>query len=145
MEQKYKFYMQKDREAVKDLEATFEGMKYVKCVGLLDKGKRKNIYTESYSDSDTLRVWQGEEVTREATDVTFTFVFIGDNRQSTYKEFYNYVKNGKLTYYDTARNKEALLVLIDAIKIKEDVWKGSTPYIEVDFKFKNVWGECRDR
>ena len=103
MEQKYKFYMQKDREAVKDLEATFEGMKYVKCVGLLDKGKRKNIYTESYSDSDTLRVWQGEEVTREATDVTFTFVFIGDNRQSTYKDFYNYVKNGKLTYYDTAR------------------------------------------
>lgn len=145
MNQEYKFYMSKEGESVRDLEKDFEGMRYVKCTGLLDKGKRKNIYTESYSDSDTLRVWQGEEVTREATEVVFTFVFIGDSRQSVYKDFYNYVKNGKITYYDTARNAESLLVLIDAIKIKDDTWKGSTKYIEVDFKFKNLWGECKYR
>lgn len=145
MVQEYSFYMSKEGESVRDLEKDFEGMKYIKCEGLLDKGKRKNVYTESYSDSDTLRVWMGEEVTREATGITLTFVFIGDNRQNTYRDFYNYAKNGKITYYDTARNKEALLVLMDAIKVKDDIWKGSTPYIEVDFKFKNLWGECKDR
>lgn len=145
MVQEYSFYMSKEGESVRDLEKDFEGMKYIKCEGLLDKGKRKNVYTESYSDSDTLRVWMGEEVTREATDITLTFVFIGDNRQNVYRDFYNYTKNGKITYYDTARNKEALLVLMDAIKVKDDIWKGSTPYIEVDFKFKNLWGECKDR
>lgn len=145
MVQEYSFYMSKEGESVRDLEKDFEGMKYIKCEGLLDKGKRKNVYTESYSDSDTLRVWMGEEVTREATDITLTFVFIGDNRQDVYRDFYNYAKNGKITYYDTARNKEALLVLMDAIKVKDDIWKGSTPYIEVDFKFKNLWGECKDR
>ena len=146
MTQKYKFYIRKDGDNVeKDLEVDFEGLRYVKCEGLLDKGKRKNIYTESYSDSDELRVWQGDEVTREATDITFTFVFMGDNRQAVYEDFYNYVKNGKLTYYDTARNKEALMVLIEAYKPKEDNWKGSTPYIQADFKFKNLRGECKNK
>lgn len=136
--------MQKDGEEKIDLETRFVGLRYSKCEGLLDKGKRKNIYTETYSDSDKLRVWQGSEVTREATDVTFKFFFLGDSRQATYEDFYAYVSNGEITYYDTKRKKEAVLVLIDAIKVKEDYWKGTTNYIEADFKFKNIYGECKD-
>lgn len=140
-----KFYMQKEGEGAIDLEAYFPGLRYQKCVGLNDKGKRMNIYTEEYSDSDMLRVWQGEEVTRKATTITFTFFFLGDTRHEAFNNFYNYIKNGKITYWDTARNKEALLVLADEVKISEENWKGSTQYFSVSFKFQNLWGECKDK
>lgn len=147
-----KFYMQKVdangeliSDTLKDLESDFDGMRYSRCVGLMNKGKRKNIYTEQYSDSDTLRVWQGEEVTREATTITFTFAFAGNHRKSVYESFYNYVKNGVISYYDTARMKEARLVLIDALEPSDDIYKGSTPYIKAEFKFQNLWGECKDK
>ena len=147
-----KFYMQKVdanggliANTLKDLEVNFLGMKYSKCVGLLNKGKRKNIYTETYADSDTLRVWQGEGVTREATTITFTFVFAGNDRKSVYESFYEYVKNGIISYYDTARMKEARIVLLDALEPSDDIYKGSTPYIQADFKFQNIWGECKNK
>lgn len=147
-----KFYMQKVdanggliANTLKDLEVDFLGMKYSRCVGLMNKGKRKDIYTEQYSDSDTLRVWQGEKVTREATTITFTFVFAGKNRVDVYESFYNYVKNGIISYYDTARMKEARIVLMDALEPSDDIYKGSTPYIKADFKFQNLWGECKDK
>lgn len=139
-----KHYMQKDGESAKDLEIDFEGLKYSKCTGLLDKGKRKNVHIENYADSDTLRVWQGDTVTREATNITFTFFFVGDNRQGTFDMFYNYIKNGRITYWDTKRKKKALLILVDKTEPKEDVYKGSIPYISIDFKFQNLWGECKD-
>jgi hypothetical protein len=145
MAQEVKFYMQKEGESAIDLEAHFLGLRYQKCVGLNDKGKRKNIYIEEYSDSDTLRVWQGEEATRKATTITFTFFFIGDTRHEAFNDFYEYVKNGQIRYWDTARNKEALLVLADEVKIGDDSWKGSIPYFEVPFKFQNLWGECKDK
>lgn len=147
-----KFYMQKvDANGVliantlKDLEVDFSGMKYSRCVGLMNKGKRKNIHTENYADSDTLRVWQGSEVTREATTITFTFVFAGDNRQGVYDSFYEYVKNGVISYYDTARMKEARIFLVDALEPSDDIFVGSTPYIKADFKFQNIWGECKNK
>lgn len=147
-----KFYMQKvdDNDnlvdgTLKDLELDFQGLKYSRCMGLLNKGKRKNVYTETYSDSDTLRVWQGENVTREATSITFTFIFVGANRQSVYESFYEYVKNGVIAYYDTARMKEARLIFIDALEPSNDIFIGSTPYIQADFKFQNIWGECKNK
>lgn len=147
-----KFYMQKVdtsgnlvSDTLKDLEVDFNGLLYAKSEGLLNKGKRKNIYTEDYADSDTLRVWQGDDVTREATNVTFTFYFVGDTRQSVYDAFYEYIKNGIISYYDTLRYKEARLVFIEALETKEDIFKGSTPYINVSFKFQNLWGECKDK
>lgn len=145
MTQEVTFYMQKEGESAIDLEAYFPGLRYQKCVGLNDKGKRLNIYTEEYSDSDTLRVWQGAEVTRKATTITFTFYFIGDNRHKAYEDFYNYVKNGKITYWDTARNKEALLVLVDEVKVSSEDWKNEPLYFAIAFKFQNLWGECRDK
>ena len=145
MTEDIRFYMQKDDSDVCiDLEAYFGGLKYSKCKGLTSKGKRKNIYFESYSDSDELRVWQGETVVREATTIVFTFYFIGDNRQQVYDDFYDYVKNGQIYYWDTKRNKRAYLVLEEAVDPKEDVYQGSTPYLCADFKFQNLWGECID-
>lgn len=143
-----KHYMWKDGETqnsptgTDDLETRFNGLKYSKCDGLNSKGKRKDVHIEKYADSPELRVWLGSTPIREATDITFTFFFIGDSRQSVYDSFAEYVGNGKIHYWDTVRKKEALMVLVDPVKPKEDVYKGSMPYLLAEFKFQNLWGEC---
>lgn len=144
-----KHYMWKEGESRNmpgglDIEKRFQGMKYSQCDGLLDKGKRKNIQIESYADSNELRVWQGNVVLREATTITFSMYFIGDDRQAKYEAFTEYVSNGKIYYWDNKRKKQAYLVYSEALQPNEDVYKGSTPYILAEFKFKNMWGECKD-
>lgn len=149
-----KFYMKKgDNGEVISIEDFFcrkegntfvSGLKYASCVGLLNKGKRKDIYFEKYADADRVRVWQGSDVTREATNITFTFWFIGPHRNEIYQEFYEYVKNDKIRYWDDVRKKEALFVLVEAVEPSEDKYIGSTPYIKSGFKFQNLWGECKD-
>lgn len=145
MTQDVKFYMQKEGEDKISLEDYFPGLLYSKCDGLLDIGKRLNVYKESYHDSDELRVWQGDPPTREATKITFTFCFVGENKLATYHDFYEYVANGKIYYYDTQRMKEALLVLDAAIKPSDEMWYGSIPYIKASFEFQNLWGACKDK
>ena len=140
-----KHYFKKDNEAVaKDLEKDFIGLKYCKCVGLELRGVRKNVYTETYADSDELRVWQGDVVTREATEITFTFYFIGDNRQAIVDSFYEYIKNGKIYYWDTMRYKKAYMFFKDKFTISEDMFIGGTPYKKVEVTFQNLWGECKN-
>jgi hypothetical protein len=129
-----------------DLETRFNGLKYSKCDGLNSKGKRKDVHIEKYADSTELRVWLGlKDPIREATDITFTFFFIGNSRQNTYDSFLAYVGNGKIHYWDTIRKKEAVMVLVDQVKTKEDVYKGSTPYLLAEFKFQNLFGECQTK
>ena len=125
-----------------DIEKRWPGIKYSKCDGLTAKGKRKNIHIEKYSDSNELRVWQGDDVIREATDIVFSFFFTGENRQNYYDSFIDYCSNGKIHYWDTARKREAIMVLVDKSDPKEDTYKGSIPYIYVELKFQNLLGEC---
>lgn len=140
---KYEFYFSKDNESnYISIEKEFNGLLYMKCSGLEEVGKPKNKYTENYADSDTLRVYEPDFITHEPTDVVFTLLFIGEDRKSTYDSFYNYVKHGKFYYYDTARFKKAYLTLLEAVKPSEDEYKGGTPYMQADFKFKNMWGKC---
>ena len=136
------FYISKDDNNWIDIEREWDGIRYLKCVGLEAIGKPKNKYTESFADANELKVYEGDEITNEPTDVTFTFLFIGDNRQKAYSNFYEFIKKGKIYYYDTKRKKKALLVLLDAIAPAVDEYKGSTPYMKADFKFKNIWGKC---
>jgi hypothetical protein len=152
MEDVIKHYMWKDADKVLfappngvDIEARFSGLRYSSCTGLNDKGKRTNIHIEKSAISETLRVWQGDEVIREATTIVFTLYFIGADRQNAYDRFCKYVSNGKIHYWDTKRKKEAYLVLVDQIKPKEDTYKGSVPYILAEFKFQNLWGECETK
>jgi hypothetical protein len=127
----------------KDLETRFPGIKYSKCDGLNSKGKRKNVHTEKYADSGELRVWQDpNRVIREATTITFTFYFTGTDRQAEYDKFIEYISNGKINYWDTVRKKHACMIFIDQADPKEDMYKGSVPYILAELKMQNIWGEC---
>lgn len=145
----YIHYIQAEGDtSPKNLETDFGNgnVKYSKCEGLNNKGKRKNVYTESFADSDGISVWQGDEVVREATKITLTLYFIGEerDRMSAYNDLYDYIKNGRFYYWDTARLKKAYLVLADEFKPSSELWYGGTPYIEAKITLQNLWGECKN-
>lgn len=143
----YKFYMSRwignKWEADTDLESKFKGMKYISCKGLSDYGKIKNIYTESYAETDELRLYIPDKPIRENTDIEFEFGFEKENRRDVFDSFVNWISGCKLKYWDTCRNREVEMVLIEKIELDEDILIGSSPYIVVPFKFKNINGQTK--
>lgn len=117
-------------------------IRYRKCVGLISKGSPKNIYTESYADEETIRISMPSEqnMTRNTTNITFTFIFKGENRNVLFQSFYDYVKNGLLVYCDSARGRAVVMYLNSEVSPSEDIYIGTTPYIEAEFKFNNITG-----
>lgn len=143
----YKFYMSRwiDNawETEVSLEDYFSGMKYISCKGLSDKGKIKNIYSENYAEVEDLRIYMPETVVRENTDIEFEFGFEKENRRDTFDRFVDWVSGHKIKYWDTARNRELEMVLIEKVEVDEDLLIGSSPYIVVPFKFKNLKGSTK--
>lgn len=143
----YKFYMSRwiDNawETQVSLEDYFSGMKYISCEGLSTKGKIKNIYTENFAEVEDLRVYMPETVVRENTDIEFVFGFEKENRRDTFDSFVDWVSGYKIKYWDTARNREIEMVLIDKVEVDEDILIGSSPFITVNFKFKNLKGSTK--
>ena len=143
----YKFYMSRwiDNawEEQVSLEDYFSGMKYISCEGLSTKGKIKNIYTENFAEVEDLRVYMPETVVRENTDIEFVFGFEKANRRDTFDSFVDWVSGYKIKYWDTARNRELEMVLIDKIEVDEDILLGSSPFMTVNFKFKNLKGSTK--
>lgn len=142
-----KHYMQKYGTAddasvpVADLEQDFPGLVYLQAIGLSDKGAPKNVYFETYADSDETRVHIPEQVCRENTEIKITFGFFGERRRQVYDDFYDYVKSGKLKYWDTARRRMAKMVLSNAVEIEDDILIGGQPYMIVNFVFRNLFGQ----
>lgn len=143
----YKFYMSRwiDNawETQVSLEDYFSGMKYISCEGLSNRGKIKNIYTENFAEVEDLRVYMPETVVRENTDIEFVFGFEKGNRRDVFDSFVDWVSGYKIKYWDTARNRELEMVLIDKIEVDEDILLGSSPFITVNFKFKNLKGSTK--
>lgn len=128
-------------EEATDIEATFVGLHYAKCTGLDNYGKVKNLYSETYSETSELRVYLPETVARENTDIEFEFVFEGEDRRDTYHSFVEWLSGKRLKYWDTLRNRELEMILMESVEPEEDELYGSHPYIKVPFKFKNLKGE----
>ena len=145
---KYNFYMQKCQKdgtpiagTLKNLEEDFEGLKYSKCVGLDLRGKIQNSYSETYSESNGIRVYMPDEVTHASTKVTLSLYFFGENRRATFDSFNNFLLGGFNKYWDDARNKGFIFVVDQEIKVKEENWYRGTPYIAVDYSLTNIQGK----
>ena len=146
----YRFYMQecdKDGNPVdgtlKDLESDFVGLRYSKCEGINAFGASKNIYTETYSDSDRVRAYVPEKVMRETTDIKFTFYFFGNSaeRQDSFEKFMEYINRGYHLYWDTARNRKFIFTPPkDSIEPSDEMWYGGMPYFKVVIKLQNIMG-----
>lgn len=130
-----------ETEPEKDLEKDFEGLLYSKCEGLNKIGKPKNIYEETYSDADRVRVYMPDVITNETTEISLTLYFVGENRHSTLDTFKEYIREGFTKYWDTARNKSFIFYVNKDINVSDEMWYGSTPYISATFNLQNINGK----
>ena len=148
----YEFYMQEcDKEGnilagstKKSLERDFQGLRYSKIDGIEALGAPKNVYSESFADSDRLRVYAPKEVKHKETTVTLTLYFVGDNRFESLDAFNAYIGSGFHRYWDTARNKWFAFYIKDELKPAESRWYGSTPYLRMEYKLTNIFGRTFD-
>ena len=157
---KYKFYIQKygrkywDKnksqyvEEAKgeliDIEAQFK-CKYVKFEGLSETGKVKNIYTETYAETEELRMYIPDEVLYENTDMSLTLLFSpysenDSDVQDNERAFFEYVSGHKIEYHDTFRNRYVSLLLLNKPEVVGEVLYGGSRYREVKYTFKNLYG-----
>lgn len=156
----YKFYIQKysrrhynketgkyDNEDIGeliDIEEQFK-CKYVKFEGLSETGRVKNIYTETYAETEELRMYIPDEVLYENTDLSLTLLFAPDSTndsdvQNNERAFFEYVSGHKIEYHDTFRNRYVSLLLINKPEVVGEVLYGGSRYREVKYTFKNVYG-----
>ena len=130
-----------------DIEEQFSGLLYMRAEGMNDIGKSKNVYTETYADSDRLRVYLPNDgvYTNDATKITMHFLVIGDaaTRESVIRSFENYVREGIHRYWDDARNLEFDFIVQDEIKVSDEKWHGSSPYVEIAVVMQNLNGKTR--
>lgn len=130
-----------------DIEEHFNGLLYMKTDGMNDVGKSKNIYTEEYADSDRIRVHLPNDgnYANEATKITMHFLIVGPSelRQSTLRSFEDYVRVGIHRYWDDARNLEFDFIVQDEIKVSDERWHGSQPYVEIQVTMQNLNGSTR--
>lgn len=146
MEQ-YKFYMSRFIDGIWEdaisLEDYFDGLVYLSAKNLSGFGKIRNIYSESFAEVEDLRLYIPETVVRENTDIEFEFGFKKANRRDTYHSFVDWITGHKIKYWDTARNREVEMILMEKIEVDDDLLKGDSPYIVVPFKFKNLRGSSK--
>lgn len=147
----YTHYMQRTDVVgynIIDIEEQFDGLLYMMAEGMNDIGKSKNVYTEGYADSDRLRVYLPPDgnYTNEATKITMHFLVVGDeaSRQATIRNFETYVREGIHRYWDDARNLEFDFIVQDEIKVSDEKWHGSTPYVEIQVPMQNLNGKTRE-
>jgi hypothetical protein len=157
----YTHYMKRvdiDGATTYDIEEHFSGLLYMRAEGMNDVGKAKNIYTETYADSDTLRVSLPKhrynnigvhsvtDITNEATKITMHFLVVGDaeSRIATILAFESYIREGIHRYWDTARNLEFDFIVQDEIKVSDERWHGSNPYVEIQVVMQNLNGKTKE-
>ena len=156
----YKFYIQRysrkhynketsqyDKEDIGDLIDIEEQFKcrYVKFEGLSETGKVKNIYTETYAETEELRMYIPDEVLYENTDMSLTLLFAPDSTndsdvQNNERAFFEYVSGHKIEYHDTFRNRYVSLLLLNKPEVVGEVLYGGSRYREVKYTFKNIYG-----
>lgn len=144
----YNVYMQKVDEYLspiagtkKNLESDFDGLIYFSMKGLNSIGRTKNVYKETYADSDKVRVYVPESIKNESNKVVLTLFFIGETRQDVYDSFNEYITSGRTVYWDDVRKKKLYFFIEDEIEPMEDVFKNGTPYIKVEYKLTNIYGK----
>ena len=137
-------YVEEAKGELIDIEAQFK-CKYVKFEGLSETGKVKNIYTETYAETEELRMYIPDEVLYENTDMSLTLLFAPSSTedndvQDNERAFFEYVSGHKIEYHDTFRNRYVSLLLLNKPEVVGEVLYGGSRYREVKYTFKNIYG-----
>lgn len=147
-------------ESSKSLEKDFGGLRYMSFSGLNGYGARKDVYVESYPESDAARVWLGGENAREQTTLTLTVASFGCDpsmprtsgmsdadvtlkAEKDYRDFIDYVSSCgcRIVYHDDVRNLWVAMYLKEATSTKKESVHG-VPYLTAEIKFTNFFGRA---
>ena len=137
-------YDKEEKGELIDIEEQFK-CKYVKFEGLSETGKVKNIYTETYAETEELRMYIPDEVLYDNTDMSLTLLFSpysenDSDVQDNERAFFEYVSGHKIEYHDTFRNRYVSLLLLNKPEVVSEVLYGGSRYREVKYTFKNIYG-----
>lgn len=142
----------------RSLEDDFGFCRYKSLSNVNAYGKPKSVYTETYAESNSARVWFGERATREQVSHELVVYFFGSSPESPitksvaeqvsvmeagWHKLYGFLENGLLVWHDTIRQRKILFEIADAPTISNDVVKG-TPYLQVTIKLSNIFGQTFD-
>ena len=137
-------YVEEAKGELIDIEAQFK-CKYVKFEGLSETGKVKNVYTETYAETEELRTYIPDDVLYENTDMSLTLLFSpysenDSDVQDNERAFFEYISGHKIEYHDTFRNRYVSLLLLNKPEVVGEVLYGGSRYREVKYTFKNIYG-----
>ena len=137
-------YDEEEKGELIDIEEQFK-CKYVRFEGLSETGKVKNIYTETYAETEELRMYIPDEVLYDNTEISLTLLFAPDTEndsdvQDNERAFFEYVSGHKIEYHDTFRNRYVSLLLLNKPEVVGEVLYGGSRYREVKYTFKNIYG-----
>lgn len=129
---------------ITDLEKKFSGLRYKSLTGANALGAPR-VYTENFVEDNKALVVTSDVL--QQTDLALTLYFFDGEFGGVYYDastifyaFYKMIRGRKLVWYDTFRKRKILMYLNSGVSPKTDKVIG-TPYIEAEFKFKNVYGE----
>lgn len=132
-----------------DLEEVFK-CKYVRMEGISENGKAKNIYTESYAETEELRMHIPKDILYENTDLALTLIFLPtssseEDIQTAERNFFDFISGRKVEYVDTFRNRYVTMILVNKPEVVGEVLYGGSRYRQVKYTFKNVYGRSFDK
>ena len=141
-----KYYIQhKTGGDVVDIESTYEGLFVVDTSGLINKGKLKNVYTETFADKKGMKVSYGSTPLFEATSPSISFVIIKFASASTdivdvYTSFIDFITGKTIFFWDDIRNVKVELAMLNAVTANDIQIRGQER-IEFEVEFTNVNGD----
>lgn len=127
-----------------DIEETFK-CKYVRMEGIGENGKAKNVYSESYAETEELRLHIPQTVLYDNTELALTVIFCPQSDdemdiQDNERELFEYLSGRLVEYSDTFRNRYVSMILINKPEVVGEVLYGGSRYREVKYTFQNVYG-----
>lgn len=131
--------------AAVDLErcAAWPGLRYKTLSGIRSRGQQSGVYAERWAESDRAAVWVGGAASHGESEVTLNVAFFDNGGASAvgaqYEAFCEWIEGCMVLWWDSLRQRKALLYLSDKTSPASDVVKPGG-YIEASFKFKSAYG-----
>lgn len=141
--------------AERSLEDDFGFCRYKSLSNLNGYGKPKGVYTETYAEGNSARVWFSDNPSREQTQHELQVYFFGVapevssdkslteqilKAEGDWHNFFEYLENHFLVWHDSLRQRKLLFEISDAPTIAKDVIK-DIPYLQCTLKLTNVFGK----
>lgn len=139
----------------KSLEDDFGFVRYKSMSGINSLGKQKGVYTESYPEADSLRVFVDVAAKRESITSTLVVYCFGSDpavgsdldiseqiraMEESWHSLLDFLQGALIVWKDDFRQRKGLFLLQEAVEPTTDNIK-NIPYLQCQVKLTNVFGQ----